>query len=268
MPRIPIREGLALHYEEFGDRSNPTVVLIRGTGADSSRWMPQVEVYKEEFHVVIFDNRGVGKSDTVPGPYTVSQMGDDTVLLLDAIGVERCHLSGSSLGGAIALDATVKHPDRIASLQMHSSWLRTHDYTAYSLGLLKKFLTMAGVDGYYELMLPLLLTAGFLSADFERTKSILAHMRANSASPEGLAAQIEANLSYDLAADAGTVRVPVLVTVGENDVLLPPSASKEIVDAIPGAEFVVFPGGAHLVTMETPAAFNDTTLGWMRRNCR
>jgi pimeloyl-ACP methyl ester carboxylesterase len=134
--------------------------------------------------------------------------------------------------------------------------------------LLKKFLAIAGVDGYYELMLPLLLSAEFLSADFERTKSILAHMRANSASPEGLAAQIEANLTYDLSADAGSVRVPVLVTVGQNDVLLPPSAAKEIVDTIPNAEFVVFPGGPHLVTMETPAVFNETTLEWMRRNCR
>jgi len=268
MPRTQIREGLSLHYEEFGDRHNPSIVLIRGTGADSSRWMPQVELYKDEFHVVIFDNRGVGKSDTVPGPYTVSQMGDDTMLLLDAIGVGRCHLSGSSLGGAIALDAAIKHPDRIASLQMHSSWLRTHGYTAYSLGLLKKFLQLAGVDGYYELMLPLLLTAKFLSADFDRTMSILAHMRANAASAEGLAAQIEANLSYDLSARAGEVKVPVLVTVGDGDVLLPPSASQEIVDAIPGAEMVVFPGGAHLVTMETPAAFNDATLTWMRRNCR
>src|SRR5690606_10238103 len=127
----------------------PVVLLIRGTGADSSRWMPQVEAYLDEFNVVIFDNRGTGKSDTPPGPYTVAQMADDTFGLLDALEIEACHVSGSSLGGAIGLQMAVARPERVLSLQMHSSWLATRGYTEYSLGLLGKILDLGGTDFYY-----------------------------------------------------------------------------------------------------------------------
>jgi len=256
-----------MHYEEFGSRRNPTVVLIRGTGADSSRWMPQVEAYKDEFHVMIFDNRGTGKSDTSKGPYTVGQMADDTVSLLDKLDIEVCHLSGSSLGGAIALHVAIHNPTRVGSLQMHSSWLATRGYTEFSLGLLKKFLELGGIDFYYEAALPLLFTPQFLAADYDRLKTILANMRANAASPEGLMAQIDANLSYDLSERARNVKIPTLVTVGEVDYLLPVAASQEIVEAIQGASLVIFKGGPHLVTMESPKEFNEVTLKWMRDNC-
>jgi pimeloyl-ACP methyl ester carboxylesterase len=265
MPHAAIGDGVRLYYEDFGSPSAPPIILIRGTGADGTRWMPQVEAYRDEFRVVIFDNRGVGRSDTPPGPYTVAQMAGDTLALMDHLGLGRAHLSGSSLGGAIALHIACHHPDRVLSLQMHSSWLATHGYTGFSLGLLKRFLEVGGVDFYYEAALPLLFSPAFMSGDFERLMSILQHMKANSASLEGLAGQIDANLSYDLRAEAPSVRVPTLVTVGELDYLLPVAASQELVDAIPGAELVVFPGGPHLVTMESPDEFNKVTLDWLRQ---
>jgi pimeloyl-ACP methyl ester carboxylesterase len=265
MPHATIGDGVRLHYEDFGSPAAPAIVLIRGTGADGTRWMPQVEAYRDEFRVVIFDNRGVGRSDTPPGPYTVAQMADDTLALMDHLDVERAHLSGSSLGGAIALHIACHHPDRVVSLQMHSSWLATHGYTSFSLGLLKRFLEVGGTEFYYEAALPLLFSPAFMSGDYERLMSILHHMKTNSASLEGLAGQIEANLTHDLRAEAPSVRVPTLVTVGELDYLLPVAASQEIAAAIPGAELIVFAGGPHLVTMESPDEFNKVTLDWLRQ---
>lgn len=241
------------------------MILIRGTGADSSRWMPQVEAYQDEFQVVIFDNRGTGKSDTPPGPYTVAEMADDTFALLDALDIDACHVSGSSLGGAIGLQMAVARPERVLSLQMHSSWLATRGYTEYSLGLLSKILDLGGIDYYYEATLPLLFTAKFLSSDFARTSEILARMRANAASPDGLRWQIDANLSYDLSAEVGQVDVPTLITVGEHDFLLPITASQELQDNIKGSELVIFEDTAHLSGMEAPAEFNRVTLDFLRK---
>lgn len=265
MPRIRISDDLHLHYEQFGALDAPAVVLIRGTGADGTRWMPQVEAYRDEFRVVIFDNRGVGKSDTPPGPYTVADMALDTVRLLDALDIERSHLSGSSLGGAIALHIAIEQPERVLSLQMHSSWLTTRGYTEFSLGLLKRFLEVGGTDFYYEAALPLLFSPSFMSRDYERLTGILAHMKANSATPEGLMAQLGANLTHDLSGKAGSVAIPTLITVGELDYLLPVAASEELAAAITGSELVVFKGGPHLVTMESPDEFNEVTLDWLRR---
>lgn len=265
MTRVRINPDLQIHVERFGPPDAPVVLLIRGTGADSSRWMPQVDAYRDDFNVVIFDNRGTGKSDTPPGPYTVAQMADDTFALLDALEIETCHVSGSSLGGAIGLQMAVAQPARVLSLQMHSSWLATRGYTEYSLGLLSKILEFGGTDFYYEAMLPMLFTAKFLASDFDRTSEILTRMRANAASPDGLRWQIDANLTYDLSDDVGEVDVPTLITVGEHDFLLPVSASEELRDNIAGSQLVVFENAAHLTGMEAPDEFNQVTLDFLRQ---
>jgi aminoacrylate hydrolase len=265
MPIVTLADGLDLYVETAGTVGAPAVVLIRGTGADSSRWAPQIEAYRDDFRVVAFDNRGVGRSSTPPGPYSVAAMAADTVALLDALELDAAHLSGSSLGGAIALAVAIEHPDRVLSLQLHSSWLATDGYTRYSLGLLKQLLERGGTEFYYEATLPLLFSPAFLTADHARLLGILANMRANTASYEGLHGQIEANLGHDLRAGAGGVTCPTLVTVGELDLLVPVPASEELAAAIPGAELVVFAGAGHLVTMEAAERFNDTTLAWLRR---
>lgn len=265
MPLVQITADLRLHYERFGSPTGEPVVLIRGTGADSSRWMPQVTAYEREFPVLIFDNRGVGRSDSPPAPYTVDEMADDTVRLLDHLGIERCHLSGSSLGGAIALRVAADQPDRILSLQLHSSWLVTDGYTRFSLGLLRQLLEVGGPSFYYEATLPLLFSPQFLASDQKRLDTILANMRANTATLDGLAGQIAANLTNDLRAAASELKLPTLVTVGELDLLCPVSASEELAQAIKGAELVVFKGVGHLASMEMADDFNEITLAWLRR---
>ena len=195
-------------------------------------------------------------------------MAGDTVRLLDELGLEQVHLSGSSLGGAIALYIAVHEPSRVLSLQMHSSWLATAGYTEFSLGLLRQILERGGTEFYYEATLPLLFSARFLSTDHDRLTTILANMRANTATYEGLHGQIEANLTHDLTARAAEVAVPTLVTVGELDVLVPLAASEELAAAIPGAELVVFEGAGHLASIEAADRFNEVTLSWLRRVSR
>lgn len=264
MPLAPITDDLELHYERFGPPTGAPIVLIRGTGADGSRWMPQVTAYEQELPVVIFDNRGAGRSGSPPAPYTVEEMADDTLRLLDHLGIDMCHLSGSSLGGAIALRLAASHPDRAISLQLHSSWLVTEGYTRYSLGLLAQILEIGGPTFYYEATLPLLFSARFLSTDQHRLEAILANMRANTATVDGLAGQIAANLTNDLRTAAARIQIPTLVTVGELDLVCPVAASEQLAAAIDGAQLVVFEDAAHLASMEVADRFNDVTLRWLR----
>ena len=256
-------ENAKIYYEVHGEAPGLPLVLIRGTGADGTRWMPQVDVYSPHVRCVIVDGRGVGRSETTSPPYTVQQMAYDTLAVMDQVGAEQAHLSGSSLGGAIALHLAIHHPERVLSLQMHSSWIATKGFTSYSLGLLKKYLLTGGTDFYYEATLPLLFSATFMQQNFEMLMNILAHMQANSATLDGLLGQVEANLSHDLSKEANRVKVPTLITVGELDYILPLECSEELHEAIGGSELVVFPGGGHLVTMENPEDFNRVTLDWM-----
>lgn len=265
MPKAPLRTGVNVYYEWHGVGDGLPVVFVRGTGADSSRWMPQVEGYRDRYRCLIFDNRGSGKSDAPPGPYSVEMMAEDVWALLDHEGVDRAHLSGLSLGGAIALRMAVDDPDRVATLQLHGSWARTHGYAAMYLGLLKRFLETGGLDLYYEGALLYLFPPDYITENYALVQGILDRMKENSSPAAGLLGQLDANLTHDEAARLGAVRAPTLVTVGELDMCLPPYFSQELADGIPGAELVVFPGGSHLFGIQDPETFNRVTLDWLAR---
>ncbi len=263
MPIANLSTGVDLYYEWHGTAEGPPVVFVRGTGADGSRWLPQVEEYQHQYRCLIFDNRGSGRSSAPSGPYTVPMMVDDTIDLLDHLGIETCHLSGMSLGGAISLRLAIDFPERVATLQLHGAWAKTHGYAKLYLSLLKGFLERGGLDFYYEAALLYLFPPDFLTRQYDLALEILARMKENSSPIEGLAGQLEANLTHNEADRLGLVRAPTLVTVGELDMCLPPFFSRELADGIPDAELVVFPGGSHLFGMQDPATFNRVTLEWM-----
>jgi len=255
--------GVDIAYEEFGDKDAPVVLFIRGTGAAGNRWMPQVEGYKSTYRCIIFDNRGAGASSSPPPPYTVADMALDTVELMDHLDVASAHLSGSSLGGAIAVQIAATHPSRVRSLQVHSSWLAPDQYAGYSLNLLRTLLVTGGVNFYYEATIPLLFSPAFLTGSYDKLSGILEGMRAHAATYDGLLGQIDANVTHDGRDAVTKITTPTLVTVGELDLLLPASESLRLHEAIPGSEFHVFPGGGHLVSMESSEDFNTVTLDWL-----
>ena len=158
------------------------------------------------------------------------------------------------------------HRNRVDSLQVHSSWLATDQYAGYSLNLLRTLLVTGGVEFYYEATIPLLFSPSFLTGSYDKLHGILEGMRAHAATYDGLLGQIEANLSHDGRRAAAELAVPTLVTVGESDLLLPVSESLRVHEAIPGSSFHVFPGGGHLVSMESSDDFNSVTLNWLTAN--
>lgn len=268
MPLASSGPDVELYYEWHGSHPGPPVVFIRGTGADSSRWMPQVRAYRERYRCLVFDNRGAGKSSAPPGPYTVEAMSEDVARLLQVLGVERVHLVGLSLGGAIAMRFTVDHPEMAVTLQLHGTWAKTNGYAAMYLGLMKRFLEVGGLDLYYEGALMFLFPPEFFIDQYDRAREILAEMKMNSSPYEGLMGQLEANLSHDIGDRLSEIAVPTLVTVGELDMCLPPHYSRELHEAIEGSELKVFPGGSHLFGIQDPDTFNAVTLEWLDRHSR
>jgi pimeloyl-ACP methyl ester carboxylesterase len=116
---IARRDDLRLHYEltPAGAREAGTpVLLVMGLGVSATGWWPTVPILAESRPVIAFDNRGVGRSDRVPDPYSTPEMADDAIAVLDGAGFERAHVYGISLGGMIAQEIVLRHPDRVAGL--------------------------------------------------------------------------------------------------------------------------------------------------------
>ena len=113
MPTAKIN-GINIYYEVHG--AGDPLLLIMGLGANATAWEAQIPALNREYKVIAFDNRGSGRSDKPTVMYSMRQMADDAVLLLDQLGVAAAHVFGMSMGGMIAQELTLQHPARVKSL--------------------------------------------------------------------------------------------------------------------------------------------------------
>jgi 3-oxoadipate enol-lactonase len=258
-------DGTRLHYEAFGRRSSPAVLMIQGLGTDKHGWDMQRFGLARHFRVIALDNRGAGRSDKPFGPYSLEQMADDAVAVLDHAGVDAAHVIGASMGGAISQIMAVKHPDRVLSLVLACTACRNHPWRRE---LLESWMTTALERGMgamagqaarwvigprsFRRLLPAFGWLGPLALG-RPAHAFAAQVRGILAAPDELAEHLSA------------ISVPTLVMVGNQDILTPRGDSEEIAERIPGAELVVISGAAHGFMVEHASTFNRILHEFLRR---
>jgi pimeloyl-ACP methyl ester carboxylesterase len=263
MPYVTITSRTQLYYESIG--SGPPLLLIMGTGLDHSVWDAQVEAYRDEFECIVFDNAGTGKSGRSDQRLTVKSMAADTVGLLEALGVQRAHVSGVSLGSCIAQEVTLARPDMVASLQLHGTWARTDGYAGRKFKAQIRLIEMLDMHDFYEINVLWFITPEFFDAHPEKVEAQIDAIVANAPSRESLIEQYRADIEHYTLDRLPRIQVPTLVTVGSWDVAVPPMYGREVAESIPGAEFVVIDPGGHLHNVENPVEFNRVTLDFLHR---
>lgn len=255
--------GVDLWVEQEGE--GPDVLFISGLADEGACWVDQVAGLKDSYRITTFDNRGVGQSAVPKGPYAITDFAGDTVALMDAVGLDRPHVVGSSMGGAIAQELVLAHPDRVASLVLNGTWcrgdrflhevIRSWMWTAEHADSIRDFLVAVNLwcfapriwnDGTMD---------GWLDA-FEQSP--------NQQSVEAFCWSAEGLFGHDTADRLGEIRVPTLVTVGELDLVLPPRFSEAIADRIPGSRLVVVPEAGHQPFQEFPDDYNRTLRGFWK----
>jgi len=142
--------GCKIYYQVKGE-GNP-LVLLMGFGADGDVWALHVEEYQKHFKCIILDNRGVGKSDQPLGPYSTEMMADDTIAVMDHLGLDVVQVAGISMGGAIAQSLALNHPQRVKSLCLISTWPSFNNYAKTVYENLKKIRRVAKPDDFMELL--------------------------------------------------------------------------------------------------------------------
>jgi 3-oxoadipate enol-lactonase len=265
MPYAWAEDGCRLHYETIGRPGAPTVLMIQGLGADKHGWDLQRYVFALRYRVVAFDNRGAGRSDKPFAEYSLEQMADDAVAVLDAAGVEKAHVIGVSMGGAISQIVAVRHPDRVFSLTLACTACRNF---AWRRELLNGWATMAAEQGIGKM-------AGQAARwvigprSFRRLAPALGWLGpiGMTRTSHGFVAQVRAILSIDesISDEVSSIDVPTLVIVGNQDILTPRGDSEELADRIPKAELVVVSGAAHGIMVEHASTFNRIVLDFLKR---
>jgi 3-oxoadipate enol-lactonase len=257
-------DGTRIHYDVSGRRDGSPVLMIQGLGADSRGWAMQRARFGRDHCVITVDNRGVGRSDTPPGPYDLVEMAADALACLDAAGVERAHVMGASMGGVLAQILGVLHPDRTRSLVLACTACRHHEWRRE---LLAEWRDEVGAHG-----MPALATGEGLQwlvgPRLVRRFGVFINLLARvvlATDPRAFVAQVDAILAMtdDLRLELAAIDVPVLVITGSQDSLTPLGDAEELAELIRGARLVVLSGAAHGLMAEAPNAFNDAVLEFL-----
>lgn len=265
MPFAEAADGTRLHYSVSGRRDGEPVLMIQGLGADSRGWLRQRLAFAARHQVIVFDNRGVGRSDRPPGPYDLEVMATDALAVLDAAGVADAHVMGASMGGVIAQIIAVRHPERVRSLILACTACRQLPWRRELLAEWAEVAEHEGMGGFTTYAVRWVIGPRSLRRFWPALG--LVGTLAQNLTPDSFLAQVQAILATDddLRFELRAVRAPTLVLVGTQDILTPLGDSEEIADLIPGAELAVIGGGAHGFMFEHASAFNRTALDFLRR---
>ena len=265
MPQVEV-DGLTLNYDVQGE--GEPLLLIPYTSADHASYAFQLPAYTEHFRCIALDLPGSGESDKPPGPYSTEGYADQVAGFLDAVGVERAHVAGVSLGGAVATHLAARAPDRVRSLSLHSCWDRSDPYLTTVLELWRTLApslpTVA--DVVVQAIFPFCFTPELYAGRPEVVEGLASFVRGRPAQPvDAFLAQTDAALGHDASTVLGEIRAPTLLTFGARDLVCSPRFAAPLRRGIAGSELVVFEHLSHAGLHEDPETFNRATLDFLLR---
>jgi len=267
MPKVKAN-NIELEYDTFGDSTSEPFVLINGLGSQLIRWPEEFcEMFvKKGFYVIRFDNRDVGLStkfehlgipnSTKSKNYTFDDMADDTVGLLDALGIEKAHICGVSMGAAITQTIGYRHPDRVLSLAPIAGTTGNPDLPSGKTKIMRKLLTPAPTEReanieHWAKFRKIINGTGF-PYDENTERELSARCYDRMFYPQGKTRQLFATLAHgNRKPRLSSITAPTVVIHGSDDPLFPYATGKDIADSIPGSEFVLIEGMGHSFPPET-----------------
>ena len=265
MPRARIDE-LELFYETDG--AGEPVLLLMGLGGEHHAWDLQREDLARRHRLVLLDNRDAGASDEARGPYGTADMAADALGLMDHLAIERFHVVGASMGGAIAQHLALLAPARVASMVLASTWGRTDAILAVILGSWRLMAERLGPEEFLRAQSPWAFTYRFLQSPPAEVVALQARFRERGAlkSVAAYQRQVDACLAHDALGLLPLLRTPTLVLVAEDDILTPPRYGRAVGAALARAEVTILPATGHACFLETPKAFTQRVLGFLARH--
>ena len=271
MPTIDAN-GIQLYYEEHGE--GEPLLLIMGWGGNASTWHPQLPGLAERFRVIAFDNRGVGRSSAPQGPYSIPTMAGDALALLDALRLPRAHVFGISMGGMIAQELALGHPERVDALVLGCT--SPGGRRAAGFRELQKNIQefadshsddMPGLVWFSDFLKRLWTARALAKSDANLQDFVLSLIR-HPATAHGLRSQSEAIARHDTYDRLPQIDKPTLIITGDKDELIDFENSFILAGRIPNAELRIFPGLKHAFHLEEPALVNEVIIDFIARSRR
>lgn len=261
MPILTLKDGGRLHYEVEGD--GPPVLLVPGLGGTASFWQPHVAPLARRFTVVLHDHRGTGRSGIERIDYSVDQMADDLVQLMDHLGLERAHLIGHSTGGAIGQTLALDRPERIDRLVLSATWPAADPYFRLLFDVRADVLRRLGPRAYLRTSALFLNAPSWLREHPAEAEVDGAEAARRIPDAEVVLRRIAAIQRFDRKSELHRIGAPTLVIGARDDAITPAYFSEELGHLIPNATTVILPQGGHLFPQAFPEPFLESVLSFL-----
>lgn len=260
MPKAAVA-GSEIYYEVTGE-GHP-LVFVSGLSGVARYWQPQIAMFSARFKVVIYDQRGTGASDRLQRKFSVDQMTEELVGLMDALGIERAHIVGSSTGGAIGQTLAIEHPERVARLVLGSTWTHCDPWFRRLFEARRAMYQQCGPE-LHSMFHPLFLyPPQWINAHDAEITEEQRHAPTKSSPVEVSMGRIDALLAFDRRAGLSRIKAPTLVTASDNDFITPSYYSEALARAIPNAKLVIPHGGGHSFSKTIAAEYNRIVMDFL-----
>lgn len=248
----------ALEVHAVVTGSGPAVVLSNSLGSTHRMWDAQIADLERHFTVVRYDTRGHGASPVPDGPYTIDDLADDVIALLDRLAIARAHIVGLSLGGMTAMRLAARNPERVARMVLLCTGAQLPPAQAWTDRAAtvraegSQAVAAAVVDRWFSPGYP---------GDRAPWEAMVAATPA-----EGYAGCCEAIAQLDLRQELSTITAPTLAIAGAEDPATPPAKLEEITDAVADAKLLVVEHAAHLANAEQPGTITPALIAHLEQS--
>lgn len=243
MPLYRLRDGAELYYEIHG--SGPPLFLVAGLGGDGRWWGGNIPELARKFTVIVHDHRGTARSTLSRIAYSVDQMADDALQLIEGLGYDKVHWCGHSTGGAMGQVLAVEHPERIDRLVLSSTWAKTDSFFRRLFEVRSLLLRELGPAEYLKASALALNAPSWVRDHDADLTAAEAHAGETIPIPEIVLSRIAAIVAYDRREQLQKVRARTLAICARDDTVTPLYFTEELVRLIPGARAYVLPDGGH-----------------------
>ena len=247
-----------INYQTFGDSAKPALIFSNSLGTNFSMWKPQIDHFQHDYFVVCYDTRGHGASSAPQGPYTLEQLGQDVVQLLDHLNIEKATFCGISMGGLTGQWLAIHQPERFNHVIVCNTAAKIGQEQAWNdrAALVRE----QGLQPIASTAASRWFTTGFIQRDAALVEKLQNDLAAGSA--EGYASCCEALSQADLREQLKDIKVPVLVVAGQQDPVTTVADAEFMIERIPNSKMSEI-NASHISNIELPNEFNQIIQHFM-----
>lgn len=274
MPQISVN-NVTIDYHRIG--LGEPIILIAGLGLDHLCWLYQIPFLQQYFQVIVFDNRGMGKSSDSSGSYSIKMMADDTVSLLQYLDIDKAHVLGYSMGGMIAQEIAINYPKHVKKLILCSTFAKHQPFSEMITKNLKDLLSKNMKNGIkdfthslsfstlYDLFIQQIFSKEFLQTNQEIVMQTLSQYLSTHSYVETFFKQLYAIYHHDTLHRLSQITAETLILNGDSDTLVPLNCARNLAENIAQSSLVTVKNANHVFHFEQPDRFNQLIVDFLTK---